>query len=115
MFSLGGIAARGAKTTIRTRFTQLSRSSRPFSLLLSPSIRHPPSSSLPNKSTFISSPKEFSTKSEADGILEELQDQYATAKDEFEIAAEETEKKTVYAEGDRKAAREELDTLKGMF
>ncbi|KAL8647115.1 MAG: hypothetical protein Q9226_006569, partial [Calogaya cf. arnoldii] len=33
----------------------------------------------------------------------------------FEIAAEETEKKSVYAEDDRQAAREELDGLKQAF
>ncbi|KAI4269075.1 MAG: hypothetical protein L6R38_007614 [Xanthoria sp. 2 TBL-2021] len=41
--------------------------------------------------------------------------QYATAKDEFEIASEETEKKSVYAADDRQAAREELDGLKQAF
>ncbi|KAI4271630.1 MAG: hypothetical protein LQ337_005875 [Flavoplaca oasis] len=40
---------------------------------------------------------------------------YATAKDEFEIASEETDKKSVYAEDDRQAAREELDSLKEAF
>jgi hypothetical protein len=57
----------------------------------------------------------FSAKSTADSILEEIQEQYATARDEFEIATEETEKKSVYAEGDRAAAREELDALKKIF
>jgi hypothetical protein len=36
---------------------------------------------------------------------------YGTAKDEFEIASEESEKNTTYAPDDRAAAREELDTL----
>ena len=40
---------------------------------------------------------------------------YATAKDEFEIASEETEKKTVYAADDRAAAQEELEKLKQAF
>ena len=40
---------------------------------------------------------------------------YATAKDEFEIASEETEKKTVYAADDRAAASEELGKLKHLF
>lgn len=44
--------------------------------------------------------------------MENLNDLYATAKDEFEIAAEETEKKTVYAQDDRDAAREALTVLK---
>ena len=48
-------------------------------------------------------------------MIEEITEQFATAKDEFEIASEETEKKSVYAEEDRKAAREELDRLKEMY
>ncbi|RFU32072.1 hypothetical protein B7463_g4280, partial [Scytalidium lignicola] len=51
----------------------------------------------------------------ADEILEGIQEQYATARDEFEIATEETEKKTVYAADDRAAARDELQKLKEMF
>jgi hypothetical protein len=47
--------------------------------------------------------------------MDKLQDQYATARDEFEMATEETEKKTLYAEGDREAARDELETLKEMY
>jgi hypothetical protein len=43
--------------------------------------------------------------------MEEIQELYGTARDEFEIAAEETEKNTTYAEDDRAAAREELDKL----
>ena len=40
---------------------------------------------------------------------------YATARDEFEIASEETEKKTVYAADDRAAAKEELEKLQVAF
>lgn len=36
---------------------------------------------------------------------------YGTAKDEFEIASEESEKNSTYAPDDRAAAREELDKL----
>ncbi|MCJ1439501.1 hypothetical protein MMC27_008895 [Xylographa pallens] len=57
----------------------------------------------------------YALKSEADAKLEELQELYATAKDEFEIASEETEKKTVYAADDRVAAQEELQKLKAAF
>jgi len=67
-----------------------------------------PASSLP----FTSSSTHAKT---ADALLEDLQDQYATARDEFEIATEETEKKTVYAADDREAARKEFDALKDMF
>lgn len=47
--------------------------------------------------------------------MENLNDLYATAKDEFEIAAEETEKKTVYAADDREAAQEAFKALKEAF
>lgn len=43
--------------------------------------------------------------------MEEITELYGTARDEFEIAAEETEKNTTYAADDRAAAREELDRL----
>lgn len=47
--------------------------------------------------------------------MEHLTDLYGTARDEFEIAAEETLKKTVYAADDRAAAREELEKLKSAY
>jgi len=47
--------------------------------------------------------------------MEELQELYHNAKDEFEIAAEETEKKTVYAAEDRAAAKEELTKLQDAY
>ena len=79
--------------------------------------------------------RHYVSKSAADAAVEELQELYATAKDEvysllssvmcysaqrtdfvqFEIAQEETEKKTVYAEDDRAAAKEELAKLKEAF
>jgi hypothetical protein len=43
--------------------------------------------------------------------IEEITDLFGTAKDEFEIASEETDKNTTYAQDDREAAREELDKL----
>lgn len=51
----------------------------------------------------------------ADAVVETLTDLYGTARDEFEIAAEETEKKTVYAADDRDAAREAFAELKTAF
>jgi hypothetical protein len=47
--------------------------------------------------------------------MDNLNDLYATAKDEFEIAAEETEKKTVYAADDREAAQEAFSGLKRAY
>jgi hypothetical protein len=51
----------------------------------------------------------------ADAIVDTLTELYGTARDEFEIAAEETEKKTVYASDDRDAAREAFAELKTAF
>ena len=50
-------------------------------------------------------------KSQADQIIEELEDLYLTAKDEFEIATDSTDSQTVYAESDRETAKEALDQL----
>ncbi|KAF2845322.1 hypothetical protein T440DRAFT_460591 [Plenodomus tracheiphilus IPT5] len=46
-----------------------------------------------------------------DAAIEEISEMYGTARDEFEIASEESEKNTTYAPDDRAAAREELDKL----
>ncbi|CAO1596220.1 hypothetical protein XANCAGTX0491_000072 [Xanthoria calcicola] len=76
--------------------------------------------------------RQYATRSTADETVDELTEKYATAKDEvlpyllfahahlsfsapFEIASEETDKKSVYAADDRQAAREELDSLKQAF
>lgn len=53
----------------------------------------------------------FASKSTADEIIEEITELYGTARDEFEIATEESEKHSVYAADDRAAAREELAKL----
>lgn len=73
-----------------------------------PSLRPPFSSGL-------LAARHYSVKTTADSAIEDIQEQYATARDEFEIASEETEKKSVYAAGDRAAAREELEKLKAMY
>lgn len=56
-----------------------------------------------------------SNKSIADERIEEITELFYTAQDEFEIAMEETEKQTVYAEEDRKAAREELTKVQEAY
>lgn len=48
---------------------------------------------------------------EIEAAIEEITDLYGSARDEFEIATEETDKNTTYAADDRAAAREELDRL----
>ncbi|EME89127.1 uncharacterized protein MYCFIDRAFT_25604 [Pseudocercospora fijiensis CIRAD86] len=56
-----------------------------------------------------------SSKSGVDEKIEEITELYATARDEFEIAMEETEKFSVYAEDDRNAAREELTKVQEAY
>lgn len=78
--------------------------STPRPLYATPSSSPPPSSS--------SAPPTSPEAAQAiEAAIEEIQELYGTAKDEFEIAHEETEKNTTYAEDDRAAAREELDRL----
>ncbi|EED24060.1 hypothetical protein TSTA_074380 [Talaromyces stipitatus ATCC 10500] len=50
-------------------------------------------------------------KTEADLIVEELQELYDNAKDELEIATDSTNSATIYAASDRESARELLDQL----
>ncbi|PYI35194.1 hypothetical protein BP00DRAFT_422530 [Aspergillus indologenus CBS 114.80] len=54
-------------------------------------------------------------KSTSDIIVEELQDLYETAKDEFEIATESTDGATIYAASDREAARDALNELLAVY
>ncbi|KAE8147407.1 hypothetical protein BDV25DRAFT_142793 [Aspergillus avenaceus] len=56
-----------------------------------------------------------SGKSQADLCVEELQDLYETAKDEFEIATESTDNATIYAASDRESARDALNQLVGVY
>ncbi|KAL4868352.1 hypothetical protein BDV12DRAFT_209302 [Aspergillus spectabilis] len=58
------------------------------------------------------SPAQTSTgKSQADLIVEELQELYETTTDELEIATESTDQGTIYAASDRESARDALNTL----
>ncbi|KAF3175396.1 hypothetical protein TWF106_000908 [Orbilia oligospora] len=47
-----------------------------------------------------------------DAKVEDLSELYASAKDEFEIAVEETSKNTIYARDDRETAREEFEKFR---
>ncbi|KAK6350929.1 hypothetical protein TWF718_004110 [Orbilia javanica] len=50
-----------------------------------------------------------------DAKVEDLSELYASAKDEFEIAVEETSKNTIYARDDRETAREEFEKFKQAY
>ncbi|KAJ5482217.1 hypothetical protein N7475_001029 [Penicillium sp. IBT 31633x] len=54
-------------------------------------------------------------KAEADLLVEELQELYEVAKDEFEIATESTDTSTIYAASDRESARDALDQLTTVY
>ncbi|KAL2858387.1 hypothetical protein BJX68DRAFT_262912 [Aspergillus pseudodeflectus] len=62
-----------------------------------------------------SSPVSSTGKSQADLIVEELQELYETATDELEIATESTDSATIYAASDRESARDALNTLVAAF
>jgi len=99
------IASTTAPTTLRTTTLLL----RPQTIIPSPRFAshvHQPSA-MGNRHLYSTGPGP----TEADARIEEITELYATAYDEFEIAMEETEKQTTYAEGDRAAAREELDRV----
>ncbi|TVY84279.1 hypothetical protein LSUE1_G000269 [Lachnellula suecica] len=113
MFSLRTIAARRAPKALCMQCLKLSR---PLSSRAIKTSHQRPTPFLPQTSfsaQLLS--RNYASKTSADEIMEELQDQYATARDEFEIATEETEKKSLYGPDDRKAAREELEALKEMY
>lgn len=48
-------------------------------------------------------------------MVEELQELYETAKDEFEIATDSTNGTTIYAASDRESARDALNQLSAVF
>ena len=57
----------------------------------------------------------MSGKSEADLLVEELQELYEVAKDEFEIATDSTDAATIYAASDRESARDALNQLTAVY
>jgi len=85
-------------------------SSRSASHATPQSIPSPPTASDPPSITYSQHPQ-----GSANDKIEEITELYATAQDEFEIAMEETEKMSVYAEEDRKAAREELGKVQEAY
>ncbi|KAK6521342.1 hypothetical protein TWF506_001565 [Arthrobotrys conoides] len=68
-----------------------------------------PSSSV---SRFYTTTTPSTGKRPVDAKVEDLSELYASAKDEFEIAVEETSKNTIYARDDRETAREEFEKFR---
>jgi len=116
MSSIRTLPVRAACTTI---YAKCIRGAYPFRFLSTSSAKQSrsiqPTRPFPSTLSYIRQSRSYATKSSADEIIEQIQEQYATARDEFEIATEETEKKSVYAADDRAAAREELDALKALY
>ena len=94
---------------------------------ISPAVRRRPVSRALPRSLLRCSPLAFatapsrsasttsSTSARADVLIEQITDLYSTARDEFEIAAEETEKKSTYGPEDREAAHEAFVELKWVY
>ncbi|KAH0610340.1 uncharacterized protein H6S33_011867 [Morchella sextelata] len=57
----------------------------------------------------------FGGRNPVDVKVDEISEQYAIAKDELEIAVEETEKRSIYAADDRATVREELEKLENLY
>jgi len=119
MLALRTLPARASRNSICAQCIRLNRSvARPLSLLSRTVQRpapYPKLLAIHQVSSRLCTLRKYVTKTTADELIEDIQEQYATARDEFEIATEETEKRTVYAADDRAAAREELNKLKEMF
>jgi hypothetical protein len=107
--------SRFQRTSISTIARQPCPSHTSILLLRSPPttpISHPHIRFASSSSTPSSSPSSTTT---ADSLIETLTDLYNTARDEFEIAAEETEKKSTYGPEDREAAHVAFDELKKAY
>jgi hypothetical protein len=114
MFSLRHIPSRVPRAQICKQCLRLStRTIRPLSTSLTYPIRARSSSHILR--TLPSSSRSFASKTPVDTLIESITEQYGTARDEFEIATEETDKNSTYAQADREAAREELDKLVEMY
>jgi len=76
---------------------------------------------LPNKPGYRIHPspiifsRTFAGKRAVDEKVDDLSELYTAAKDEFEIAVEETSKNTIYAKDDRETAREEFEKFKSAY
>ncbi|KAL4989727.1 hypothetical protein BDW68DRAFT_156064 [Aspergillus falconensis] len=105
-----GIPLRSVSVAIQQQTFRLNSSSNPplasnrsLTIISLRQFSSTPLSSAPASST--------SGKSQADLIVEELQELYEEATDEFEIATESTDSSTIYAASDRESARDALNNL----
>ncbi|KGO47579.1 hypothetical protein PEXP_014660 [Penicillium expansum] len=87
---------------------RISPISRQLQLSLRPSLSNPTARTYADR-------KGSTGKAEADLLVEELQELYEVAKDEFEIATESTDSSTIYAASDRESARDALNQLSAVY
>jgi len=116
MLALKRLSTRAAHASLRIHRQNLRSSHR--TLTTSLLCKQPTTQSFRTVTSSTSSQiqsRTYATKTSADDLMEKITEQYATARDEFEIASEETDKKSVYAAEDRDAARDELNVLKEMY
>ncbi|KAJ6142995.1 hypothetical protein N7471_002448 [Penicillium samsonianum] len=94
----------------------LSSSSKLRTIPISSQLRLSLRASLPKPTARAYADRKGSTgKAEADLLVEELQELYEVAKDEFEIATESTDSSTIYAASDRESARDALNQLSAVY
>lgn len=94
----------------------LSSSSKLRTFPISSQLRLSLRASLPKPTARAYADRKGSTgKAEADLLVEELQELYEVAKDEFEIATESTDSSTIYAASDRESARDALNQLSAVY
>jgi hypothetical protein len=99
-------------TSILAAPNQWTRFTTPYNTLSSVrTFTSTPRAKLASATSSAPSPISPESQQAVDEAIEEIQELYGTAKDEFEIAFEESEKNTTYAADDRAAARVELDSL----
>ncbi|KAL4935637.1 hypothetical protein BDV06DRAFT_217286 [Aspergillus oleicola] len=110
-------SSRALRTRIPHRAIAIPAIQRAQKLKLSSNLILNSKNALPSTRAFTTTPKQYnpltssSGKSQADLIVEELQELYETAQDELEIATESTDSATIYAASDRESARDALNSL----
>jgi hypothetical protein len=104
-----------ARTTLVRAVRQCAPARRSIQTVTRPRLNAPTFCRAASHTTPLPLNRWLSSRSTVDEKMEEITELYATAQDEFEIAMEETEKATVYAEDDRNAAREELTKLQNAY
>ncbi|CAL5870890.1 uncharacterized protein PFLUO_LOCUS5131 [Penicillium psychrofluorescens] len=103
------------RTNVTPKSIQSSASLRPLYPSPRPRVSPAPRPALASTIRTFVSLNAASGKAPADLLVEELQELYEVAKDEFEIATESTDGGTIYAASDRESARDALSQLTAVY